>query len=106
STSSVHDVDQEGTMPDPHSAHEEANVVAPELSASIVRVVQELLDEHLHAWCDVVLVEERTWAIRGSIAYEGEVILAEFDTRGTAEVALERLVPAEGSTYTRSRDEE
>jgi hypothetical protein len=44
--------------------------------------------------------DERTWAIRGSIAYEGEVILAEFDTREVAMLALERLVTTEGSTYT------
>jgi hypothetical protein len=62
--------------------------------------MQELLDERRQAWCDLVLVDEWTWAIRGSIAYEGEVILAEFDTREIAERALEWLVTAEGSTYT------
>jgi hypothetical protein len=73
----------------------------PELPASATRVVQELLDEHREAWCDLVLVSQGIWAIRGSIAYEGEVILAEFDSRGVAELALERLVTSEGSTYTR-----
>jgi hypothetical protein len=62
--------------------------------------MQELLDERRDAWCDLVPVDQRTWAIRGSIAYEGEVILAEFDTREIAELALEWLVTAEGSTYT------
>ena len=62
-----------------------------ELPQSVARVVQVLLDEHLQAWCDLVVIDDRTWAIRGSIAYEGEVILAEFDTREVAELALEEL---------------
>jgi hypothetical protein len=57
--------------------------------------------ERREAWCDLVLIDQRTWAIRGSIAYEGEVILAEFATREVAELALEWLVTEEGSTYTR-----
>jgi hypothetical protein len=66
-----------------------------------VLIVQELLDERREAWCSLVLIDERTWAIRGSLAYEGEVILAEFDTREIAELALEWLVTARGSSYTR-----
>jgi hypothetical protein len=81
-------------------------VMDPELPAPVALVVQELLDERLEAWCDLVLVDERTWAIRGSIAYEGEVILAEFETRDLAELALERLVTTEGSTYARAHDPE
>jgi hypothetical protein len=65
-----------------------------ELSQSQQRVIQELVAEHLQAWCDVVFLDERTWAIRGSIAYEGEVILAEFDSREIAIVALEVLAAA------------
>ena len=57
--------------------------------------------ERREAWCSLVPIDQRTWAIRGSIAYEGEVILAEFDTREVAELALEWLVTAEGSSYTR-----
>ncbi len=52
---------------------------------------EELADEHLHAWCVVAPIDERTWAIVGTLAYEGEVILAEFDTREVAELALEEL---------------
>jgi hypothetical protein len=39
----------------------------------------------------VAPIDERTWAIVGTLAYEGEVILAEFDTREVAEFALEEL---------------
>ena len=62
-----------------------------ELTPAAHRVIQELADEHLHAWCVVAPIDERTWAIVGTLAYEGEVILAEFDTREVAEFALEEL---------------
>ena len=74
---------------------EQQSTVVHELSPSIERVVQALVDEHLEAWCEVVLIVEGTWAIRGSIAYEGEVILAEFDTREDAVLALEELAAAD-----------
>ena len=62
-----------------------------ELTSAAERVIRELADEHLHAWCVVAPVDERTWAIVGTLAYEGEVILAEFDTREVAELALREL---------------
>jgi hypothetical protein len=62
-----------------------------ELTPAAHRVVQELADEHLKAWCVVVPVDERTWAIVGTLAYEGEVIFAEFESREIAELALEEL---------------
>jgi hypothetical protein len=81
----------------------ETVVTRSELPASAVLLVQELLDERRQVWCDLAFIDERTWAIRGSIAYEGDVILAEFDTRELAELALELLVTARGSTYTLMR---
>lgn len=62
-----------------------------ELTPAAHRVIQELADEHLKAWCVVSPVDQRTWAIVGTLAYEGEVILAEFDSREVAELALEEL---------------
>ena len=62
-----------------------------ELTPAAERVIRELADEHLHAWCVVAPVDQRTWAIVGTLAYEGEVILAEFDTREVAELALREL---------------
>jgi hypothetical protein len=62
-----------------------------ELTPAARRVIQELADERLRAWCVVTPVDERTWAIVGTLAYEGEVILAEFDSREVAELALEEL---------------
>jgi hypothetical protein len=62
-----------------------------DLPPSERRVVQALLDEYVHVSCQLVPIDERTWAIRGSIAVDGEVILAEFDNAEDAEVALEEL---------------
>jgi hypothetical protein len=62
-----------------------------ELTPAAHRVIRELADEHLHAWCVVAPIDERTWAIVGTLAYEGEVILAEFDTREVAQLALHEL---------------
>ena len=62
-----------------------------ELTPAAHRVIQTLADEHLKAWCTVAPIDQRTWAIVGNLAYEGEVILAEFDTREVAELALEEL---------------
>ena len=62
-----------------------------ELTPAAERVIRELADEHLKAWCTVAPIDERTWAIVGTLAYEGEVILAEFDTREVAELALREL---------------
>jgi hypothetical protein len=62
-----------------------------ELTPAAHRVIQELADEHLKAWCVVSPVDQRTWAIVGTLAYEGEVILAEFDSREVAQLALEEL---------------
>ena len=58
-------------------------------------VVQTLLDEHAQASGELTIVDQRTWAILGEIAVDGEVILAEFDDRAEALVALERLTAAE-----------
>jgi hypothetical protein len=66
-----------------------------DLPASEQRVVQELVDEHVHVSCQLVPIDERTWAIRGSIAVDGEVILAEFDNPEDAELALEQLAASE-----------
>ena len=62
-----------------------------ELTPGAHRLLRELADEHLKAWCVVAPLDERTWAIVGTLAYEGEVILAEFDSRDVAELALEEL---------------
>jgi hypothetical protein len=79
-------------MPDPHH----------ELSDSEQRIVQVLVDEHVRVSCYLVPIDDETWAIRGSIAVDGEVIVAEFHDRTHAEFAVEQLSAAEhGATVAR-----
>lgn len=69
-------------------------------AASKQQIVQELIDEHVHVSCGLVPIDDETWAIRGSIAVDGDVIVAEFDDRTEAESALEQLSAAEHRTPT------
>jgi hypothetical protein len=62
-----------------------------ELTPAAQLVILELADEHLHAWCVVEPIDDVRWAIVGTLAYEGEVILAVFDSREVAVLALEEL---------------
>jgi hypothetical protein len=70
------------------------------LSEADERVVAEVVDEHILVSCDLVAIDERTWAIHGSIAVDGEVLVAEFDNRADAEAALDAIVTAEEHTET------
>jgi hypothetical protein len=72
------------------------------LSPADLRVVEELIAEHLEASCDVVLITEGTWAIHGLVAYQGEMILAEFEDRETAMLALLELAAASPGITIRS----
>ena len=54
-------------------------------------IVAELVDEHVGFECNLVQIDAQTWAIHGTIAVDGEVILAEFSSREVAQAALERL---------------
>jgi hypothetical protein len=74
-----------------------------ELTPAARRVIRELADEHLKAWCVVAPIDERTWAIVGTLAYEGEVILAEFDSWEVAELALEELAALDPDITVRER---
>ena len=64
-------------------------------------VIQVLVDEHVHVSCQLVPIDDHTWAISGSIAVDGEVILAEFDNPEDAERALEQLAASEDDTTVR-----
>jgi hypothetical protein len=64
------------------------------------RIIEELIDEHVRFDYDLVPIDDQTWAIKGTIAVEGEVILAEFTTQDDARSALEQLARAENGTAT------
>jgi hypothetical protein len=65
------------------------------------RIVETLIEEHVHVSCELLPLDEHTWAIRGSIAVDGEIIVAEFDERADAEIAVEELAIAEHDTDVR-----
>jgi hypothetical protein len=44
---------------------------------------------------DVIQIDAHTWAIQGSIAMDGEVIMAEYDTEEHARAVLAKLRNAE-----------
>jgi hypothetical protein len=58
----------------------------------------DLCREHVRVDCNLVQIDARTWAIHGTIAVDGEVILAEFSNKRDAETALEQLSAAESRT--------
>jgi hypothetical protein len=64
------------------------------------RIIEELIDEHVRFDYYLVPIDDQTWAIQGTIAVEGEVILAEFTTQDDAQSALEQLSQAENGTAT------
>jgi hypothetical protein len=72
-----------------------------DLKATDMRMVEALIDEHFPFDRDVIRIESDTWAIHGPIPVNGNVILAEFETREDAEVALELLWTAEQRTTDR-----
>jgi hypothetical protein len=64
--------------------------------------LQELIEEHATIAGDVVEIGPHTWAIHGSIPVDGEVIMAEYDSRERARIVLDKL--AEGAATTSSSD--
>jgi len=64
------------------------------LSEADERVVQILVDEHVEVSCYLVRIDDTTWAIQGSIAVDGEEIVAEFHNEADAESALEEIAAA------------
>jgi hypothetical protein len=53
--------------------------------------LQELIDEHATIAGDIIEVGTDTWAIHGSIAVDGDVLLAEYDSLDHARIALAKL---------------
>jgi hypothetical protein len=53
--------------------------------------IGEILEEQARVAGDVIQIDSHTWAIHGFIAGDGEVLLAEFDRRESAQVAIEQL---------------
>ena len=58
-----------------------------------LRLLEQLVDELVPVAGDVVEVSVGVWAIHGSIAVDGEVILAEFSLLDEARSVLAQLGP-------------
>ncbi len=58
------------------------------------RLVQEIVDEHV-VRCDLAPIGDQAWAIYGSIAVDGNVIVAEFGNRADAQSLLDQITLAE-----------
>ena len=57
--------------------------------------LEELVEEHATIAGDVIEIDAHTWAIHGSIAMDGEVIMAEYDTEEHARIVLDELAADE-----------
>jgi len=64
------------------------------LSDADQQVIQTLVDERIAVACYLVPIDDTTWAIRGSIAVDGDGIVAEFTDFADAQSALEQLAAA------------
>jgi hypothetical protein len=58
-----------------------------------LRVLEQLVDQRVRVAGDVIEVSLGVWAIHGSIAVDGDVILAEFSMRDEARSVLDELGP-------------
>jgi hypothetical protein len=59
--------------------------------------LEEMVEEHATIAGDVVEIDAHTWAIHGSIAVDGDVIMAEYESEAHARFVLDELATAEGS---------
>ena len=63
--------------------------------------LQDLAAEHASMYGDIIEVGAHTWAIHGSVAVDGEVIMAEYDSPDQARLVLDKLSsPDHGTTAT------
>src|SRR2546430_2900742 len=62
------------------------------------QIIEYLIQVQARVARDVVQIAPSTWAIHGPIAADGEVILAEFNTREGADAAIDQLWSAERGT--------
>lgn len=65
----------------------------PDEPSPQLKFIEELIDENARVAGDIIEVGTNTWAIHGSIAVDGEVILAEYGTFEEAKSVLDQLGP-------------
>jgi hypothetical protein len=64
------------------------------------QIIEYLIAVHARVARDVVQIAPSTWAIHGPIAVDGEVIMAAFNSREAADLAIDQLWSAEHGTTT------
>jgi hypothetical protein len=62
------------------------------------QIIEYLIQVQARVARDVVQIAPTTWAIHGPIAVDGEVIMAEFNSREGADAAIDQLWSAERGT--------
>ena len=66
-------------------------MTAPESGSDLVPFAGLVSETHARLSGNIVQVDTTTWAVHGFIAYDGEVLLAEFDTPTAARHALHHI---------------
>ena len=84
-----------GNEPTDTSASTTEQAAAPDRQLAFL---EELVHEHTTIAGDIIEVAAHTWAIHGSVAVDGDVLLAEYATEGEARSALTELAHFETST--------
>lgn len=69
-----------------------------EQSSAYQPIIEYLIHMHARVARDVVQIDPSTWAIHGPIAVDGEVIMAEFNSKDAANGAIDQLWSAEQRT--------
>ena len=64
-----------------------------EPESSEVKFIEELLVENAQVAGDIIEIRTDVWAIHGSIAVDGEVIIAEYGTFEEARSVLDHIGP-------------
>ena len=68
---------------------------ASELDPQLVFIEELEVEEHAVIAGDVIEIDSHTWAIHGSIAVDGDVIMAEYESEEHARIVLGELFTAE-----------
>jgi hypothetical protein len=69
-----------------------------ESSTADQQIIEGLIQMHARVARDIVQIAASAWAIHGPIAVDGEVIMAQFNSRDAADAAINQLWSAERGT--------
>jgi hypothetical protein len=90
------DLDRDQAAPATTSRH------SPSQPDAQLVFLEELVEEHAVIAGDVIQIDADTWAIHGTIAVDGDVIMAEYESEAHARGVLDELTAEERADF-RSR---